>query len=160
MNDLVCPACGTAHADGERFCTSCGMPLVHPGAHEEETVGERHARMRKIKPQFSEGQLVMVAGARHQPEAEMIQGILLEEGVPSTLRRTRGFDVPEMLAAGPRDVLVPRSGLETAREVLLQADLLATGSARGTPPVRLALGLLVAVAVVALLVLAGTAIGP
>ncbi len=160
MNDLVCPACGTAHAGGERFCTSCGLPLVHPGAHEEETVGERHARMRKIKPQLSEGQLVMVAGARHQPEAEMIQGILLEEGVPSTLRRTRGFDVPEMLAAGPRDVLVPRSGLETAREVLLQADLLATGSARATPPVRLALGLLVAVAVVALIVLAGTAIGP
>ena len=49
--------------------------------------------------------------------------MLLEEGVPSTLRRTRGFDVPDMLAAGPRDVMVPASGHAVAREVLLQAEL-------------------------------------
>ena len=49
--------------------------------------------------------------------------LLLEEGVPSTLRRAAGFDVPDMLAAGPRDVLVPESGLEVAREVLLQSDI-------------------------------------
>ncbi len=46
--------------------------------------------------------------------------LLLEEGVPSTLRRTAGFDVPDFLAAGPRDVLVPESGVEVAREVLLR----------------------------------------
>ena len=55
--------------------------------------------------------------------------LLLEEGVPSTLRRTAGFDVPDMLAAGPRDVLVPESGLEVAREVLLEADIAAAGAA-------------------------------
>jgi hypothetical protein len=38
--------------------------------------------------------------------------------VPSILRRTRGFDVPDFLAAGPRDVLVPESGVEIARELL------------------------------------------
>ena len=47
--------------------------------------------------------------------------LLLEEGVPSTLRRSAGFDVPDMLAAGPRDVLVPESGVEVARQVLLRA---------------------------------------
>ena len=47
--------------------------------------------------------------------------LLLEEGVPSTLRRSAGFDVPDMLAAGPRDVLVPESGLEAARDVLMQS---------------------------------------
>ena len=155
---LVCPGCGREQPSDDRFCEHCALPLVFPGAGEEpDPVGERHPHLRKVKRQLSEGELVMVAGARHQPEAEMIQGILLEEGVPSTLRRTRGFDVPEMLAAGPRDVLVPRSGLEAAREVLLQADLLATGAARPTPPGRLALGLLLAVVVVALIVLAGTA---
>jgi hypothetical protein len=40
-------------------------------------------------------------------------------------RRSGGFDVPDMLAAGPRDVLVPESGAEAAREALapqVQAD--------------------------------------
>ena len=64
-----------------------------------------------------------VVGASNQTEAEFIQGMLLEEGVPSTLRRTRGFDVPDMLAAGPRDIMVPASGHAVAREVLLQAEL-------------------------------------
>ena len=61
-----------------------------------------------------------VAGARNQAEAEFIQGLLLEEGVPSMLRRSAGFDVPDFLAAGPRDVLVPIAGLDAAREVLLR----------------------------------------
>ncbi|MCP9488579.1 MAG: hypothetical protein MSC31_01730 [Solirubrobacteraceae bacterium MAG38_C4-C5] len=157
---LVCPGCGGEHPADERFCERCALPLVFPGAGEEpDPVGERHPDLRKVKPQLSEGELVQVAGARHQPEAEMIQGILLEEGVPSTLRRTRGFDVPEMLAAGPRDVLVPRSGLETAREVLLQADLLVTSAARPTPPGRLAAALLGCVGLVGLVVWLGTEVG-
>jgi hypothetical protein len=74
-----------------------------------------------------------VAGGRNQAEAELIQGLLLEWGVPSVLRRTAGFDVPDFLAAGPRDVLVPESGAETAHEVLLQADLAPTTGERSGP---------------------------
>ena len=59
----------------------------------------------------------------NQAEAEFVQGLLLEEGIPSTLRRTRGFDVPDMLAAGPRDVMVPASGHDAARDVLLEAEI-------------------------------------
>lgn len=40
------------------------------------------------------------------------------------LRRTAGFDVPDFLAAGPRDVMVAQSGVQTAREVLLQSELI------------------------------------
>ena len=150
---LVCPSCGHEHADEERFCTSCGVPLVAAGGPSEQAVDERGDRARKVKRQYAEGQLVPVAVGRHQPEAEFIQGMLLEEGVPSTLRRSRGFDVPEMLAAGPRDVLVPESGLATAREVLLQADIADGESDRGpVPPGRVLIGLLAAVAVVALIV--------
>ena len=51
-----------------------------------------------------------VAAARNQAEAELLQGLLLEEGIPSLVRRSGGFDVPDFLASGPRDVLVPQSG--------------------------------------------------
>ena len=42
-----------------------------------------------------------VAGARNQAEGEFIQSMLLEEGVPSVLRRSAGFDVPDYGAGGP-----------------------------------------------------------
>ncbi len=108
------------------------MPLTYAGRPDlEAPVSAAHARARKIKPQYSEGDLVRVFGAHNQAEAELIQGLLLEEGVPSMLRRSRGFDVPDMLAAGPRDVMVPASGAGPAREVLLEAELLTE-----RPPVR------------------------
>ena len=111
------------------------MPLVQPGAEPlEAPLSEAHGRARKIDPAFTEGELVRVAGGRNQTEAEFIQALLLEWGVPSVLRRTAGFDVPDFLAAGPRDVLVPEAGAETAREVLLQADLAPTASSSGTGP--------------------------
>lgn len=152
---LVCPRCEKRYPDGAKFCSQCGIPLVHeptPGA--VEPTSEAHQRARKIKPQLAEGPLVRVAGARNQPEAEFIQGLLLEEGVPSVLRRTAGFDVPDFLAAGPRDVLVAQSGLATAREVLLEAELIDPDPSRARPvdPRRLLLGLLAALVVGVLLV--------
>ena len=131
------------------------MPLTQ--AEEEAELTPRQERARKIKPQLSEGNLVKVAGARNQAEAEFLQGLLLEEGVPSTLRRSAGFDVPDFLAAGPRDVMVPESGLATARDVLLQADLgSALPASGGDAPVRVLLYLLAACGVVAVIVLLGT----
>ena len=89
----------------------------------------------------------------------MIQGILLEEGVPSMTRRSRGFDVPDMLAAGPRDVMVPASGAQAARDVLLAAELITEGDPRRpVPPVRLFAALLVAIAIVAIILWLGTAV--
>ena len=159
---LVCPRCGTTHGLDERFCPSCGMPLVYVGATGvDQPVTERHAKARKIKPQYAEGPLVRVAGARHQAEAEFIQGLLLEEGVPSMLRRTRGFDVPDMLAAGPRDVMVPQTGVDVAREVLLQADLIPSEPEAPAidRPLRIFAGLLIGIVVVGLIVWALTQLG-
>ncbi len=62
--------------------------------------------------------LVKVAYAQQQAEAEMIQGLLSEHGIPSMLRRAAGFDVPDFLAAGPREVLVADEIADQAREVL------------------------------------------
>jgi len=147
---LACPRCGAAHPASERFCPDCKLPLVLDEP-ELGQVSERHERARKIKPQLAEGEPVKVAWARNQAEGEFIQGLLLEEGVPSMLRRSAGFDVPDFLAAGPRDVLVPRSGEATAREVLLQAEIIAPPRPAGTVtprsvPVRLFAAVLVAIA--------------
>ena len=158
---LVCPSCGSQHAADERFCPDCSLPLVFADA--DAAAGrepdERHEWARKIKPQLAEGELVRVAWARNQVEAEFIQGMLLEEGVPSILKRSRGFDVPDFLAAGPRDVFVPSSGVPTAREVLLQAELIPHGGDVGSAsapstqaPVRILAGLLVALIIGALIV--------
>jgi predicted amidophosphoribosyltransferase len=123
----MCPSCASTHPLDERFCPTCGMPLVYSARAEADApVTEAHERARKIKPQFTEGDLVRVVSAQHQAEAEMVQGILLEEGIPSMTRRSAGVDVPDMLAAGRRDILVPASGAQAAREVLMQADLLAS----------------------------------
>src|SRR3954464_12301841 len=156
---VVCPSCATSHPAQERFCRECGMPLVDARLPRDGdvVVSPRQERARKIKPQLSEGPLTKVAAGRNQAEAELIQGLLLEEGVPSMLRRSAGFDVPDMLAAGPRDVLVPRSGVQTAREVLLEADLLPTsGGGGGDSAARVMVGLLSALVVVAIIAWIGT----
>ena len=114
---LVCPGCNRPAAGDERFCTSCGMPVTHAGLGPGEPT-ERQARARKVSPQYGEGELVKVGWARNQAEAELIAGLLLEEGIPSLAKRTVGFDVPDFIAAGPRDILVAESGADAARDVL------------------------------------------
>jgi len=66
----------------------------------------------------SSGQWIKVAYATNEAEAEMIQGLLSEHGIPSMLKRAPGFDVPDFLPAGPRHVLVAEELLEQARTVL------------------------------------------
>jgi hypothetical protein len=84
----------------------------------------------------TDGELVRVAGAMNEAEAEFIQNLLREKGIPSMLRRSRGFDVPDMLAAGPRDVMVPAAGRARARNVLLQAEIIREEPAPVTLPAR------------------------
>ncbi len=109
------------------------MPLVYArdaggdGGPDPASLPEARVYARKIRPEYARGDLVRVAGGRNQAEAELIRNLLIEEGVPSMLRRSAGFDVPDFLAAGPRDVLVPRSGVEPAREIL-------QGNRLGPPP--------------------------
>ncbi len=94
------------------------MPLVYSGTGDAEPITEKHERARKINPQYARGEAVKVGFALNQAEAELMQGLLLEEGVPSFIRRSPGFDVPDFLAAGPREIMVPESGAEAARDVL------------------------------------------
>jgi Putative prokaryotic signal transducing protein len=66
------------------------------------------------------GKLIKVAFARNQVEAEMLQGLLAEAGIPSVLQRSFGFDNPDFLASGPRDVMVNEGAATRAREVLAE----------------------------------------
>ncbi len=133
--ELECPGCGAAHDRNERFCATCGLPLVHaPGVADAPKASGLAQRARKVKPGYAEGPLVWVAGARHQAEAELVQGMLLEEGIPSLARRSGGFDVPDFLASGPREILVPSSGADAARDLL--GDRRPPGWSSSLPPSR------------------------
>ena len=115
---LECPGCGTGGTAEERFCSRCGSPFVIAGAPLPIDADPARERARRIHPPYADGPLVKVARAANQAEAELLQNLLLDSGVPSLARRAGGFDVPDFLAAGPRDVLVPEGGAAVAREVL------------------------------------------
>lgn len=65
---------------------------------------------------------VKVAWAANQPQAELLQQLLLEYGIPSLVRRQLGFDLPDYLSAGARDILVPADAVQDARVVLAQVE--------------------------------------
>jgi hypothetical protein len=146
---LECPGCGAAHGEHERFCAQCGLPLVHSDADAvAPKPSEARDRALKIKPAYAQGELVKVARARHQAEAELMQALLLDEGIPSLARRSGGFDVPDFLASGPRDILVPAAGADAAREVLPAPSGAPTTA--GTPSWVRALAVALAVLLLAL----------
>jgi len=61
---------------------------------------------------------VKVAAAPDESVALLMDGVLRDAGIPSLIQRAAGFDAPDFLAAGPRDVLVPGSLVEEVRGVL------------------------------------------
>jgi hypothetical protein len=77
---------------------------------------------------------VKVAWASNQSEAEMIEAMLNAEGIPCLLRRARGFDVPDFLAAGPREILVPALAEEKARRILAELEADGSSVAQGDQP--------------------------
>lgn len=77
---------------------------------------------RAARPDAGQPAWVRVAVARNQPEAEMIQGILADAGIPAYVRRMAGFDVPDFLAGGPRDVMVPEGRALEAHAVIDPLD--------------------------------------
>jgi hypothetical protein len=130
------------------------VPLVYgPGVSDGgKPLSESRERARKVRPQYAQGPLVRVATARNQAEAELIEGLLLEEGIPSLVRRSGGFDVPDFLASGPRDVLVPAAGAELAREVLATPEPVESSVAvNETPAWVKALAVALAVGILALI---------
>ena len=103
--------------------------------------------------------LVKVAYAQNETEAEFLQGLLRDADVGSVVRRAPGFDVPEFLAAGPRHVLVDRSDVPVAQDGLREVEPSEAGPpARSAAdrPSRVLAGLLIAVALVGLVLCLAT----
>jgi hypothetical protein len=133
----------------------CGLPLVYaPGMDDGgKPLSASRERARKVRPQYAEGPLVRVGTARNQAEAELLEGLLLDQGIPSLVRRSGGFDVPDFLASGPRDILVPAAGADLAREVLgtPEPGPAEVPTGEGTPAWVKALAVALAVGIVALI---------
>lgn len=69
---------------------------------------------------------VKVGDAPNETLALMMEGLLRDADIPVLIRRSAGFDVPDFLAAGPREVLVPEDALPEAREIV--EDTMGSGS--------------------------------
>jgi hypothetical protein len=112
---------------------------------------------------MTDNELVKVAYANDEAEAELLQGLLRTADVSSVVRRAPGFDVPEFLSAGPREVLVAAYDVPVARDVLRAVD-----SGEPRPPAlsgpdrrsRVLAGVLVVVALVTLVVCLATDVLP
>jgi hypothetical protein len=105
--------------------------------------------------------LVKVAYARDEAEADLLQGFLRNADVDSVVRRAPGFDVPEFLAAGPREVLVAASDVPVARDVLREVDPDEPGPpsrSGGDGPSPVVVGVLIAAALVAFAVCVAAAV--
>lgn len=59
-----------------------------------------------------------VAYAPNEATAGLMEGLLRETGIAVLVQRASGFDAPEFLAAGPREVMVPETELAEARQIL------------------------------------------
>jgi hypothetical protein len=104
--------------------------------------------MTRRSSDITDTDLVKVGHANDQVGAEFLQGLLEGERIPSVVRRAPGCDVPDLLAPGPRDLLVAAHDAELAREILHMDDPDA-GAGHGPMPSRVLAGLLIALALVA-----------
>jgi hypothetical protein len=80
-------------------------------------------------PRDAGGRLVRVVQARNPTEAQLMQSVLLDAGIPSIDRPTRAFDILDLLAVGPRDILVAAHAVDEARVLLgVEAPVAPIGS--------------------------------
>lgn len=80
---------------------------------------------------------VRIAVAANQAEAELLQGVLADAGIPSNWRRTGG-DLPELLAAGYREIYVPTDAAAEAQALLAPVE---TQDFEADPPATRRIGL-------------------
>ncbi|MGK2931289.1 MAG: DUF2007 domain-containing protein [Solirubrobacterales bacterium] len=63
-----------------------------------------------------------MALASNQTEADLIQSILKEEGIPSITRKPNGTFLTDLFGIGPRNILVPAAAEEKAKEILAEVE--------------------------------------
>jgi hypothetical protein len=95
-----------------------------------------------------------VTTARHQSEAELVRGMLEEEGIKSMVRRAPSFALPQFLGAAPHEVLVRESDYDTAYQLVHghEVEPRPPGARSGPEPGNLLAVLLIGVGLIALIV--------
>ena len=140
VEPLACPTCARRFALTERFCPDCEMPLVYVGRGEEEPITDPRMRAQRVRPEYASGDLVKVAVVSSPAEADLIVGILLDQGIPARAAN----DLATVFPTSSRDILVPQAAYEAARALV--AD---TGEHHLAPeatiraPLKLALGMFI-----------------
>lgn len=148
VEPLACPTCARRFPLSESFCSHCGTPLVYVGRGEEEPITDPEIRAQRVRPEYASGELVKVAAATSQAEAELIVGILLDQGIPARVAN----ELASVFPSSSRDILVPRSAYDAARALVADTREHTLADENTGQPARLAAGLLVGLAVAAALV--------
>jgi hypothetical protein len=104
-----------ALADVGRQSAEAGASLAYVLTAPRPTAASEPMRFQPVKG------AVKVATVGNLAECEMLQGMLAQAGIPSSWRRAV-MDIPELLAAGDRDIFVPASAAEEARIVLATVE--------------------------------------
>ena len=125
---LVCPALrARARRSSERFCPrlrhAAGVRRRR-GVDEPVDRARTSARARSSRSTPRASWCASPARAT-RPRPSSSRGCCSRRACPSLTRRSRGFDVPDFLAAGPRDVLVPAVGARGRARRAAPADVAA-----------------------------------
>ena len=144
VEPLACPTCARRYPLSERFCPECETPLVYVGRGGDEPVTDPEMRARRVRPEYASGELVKVAAVSSPAEAELIVGILLDQGIPARVAN----ELASVFPTSSREILVPESAYEAARELVADTaeHAVAPATDRPTRAARLALGMLVGLA--------------
>ncbi len=139
VEPLACPTCARRFPLTERFCPDCEMPLVYVGRRGEQPITDPELRAQRVRPEYASGDLVKVAAASSPAEADLIIGILLDQGIPA---RTANALPSVFPTAGP-DILVPQSAYEAARALVADTgEHLLEAEQPRRAAIRLAIGML------------------
>jgi hypothetical protein len=106
-------AFGDAGEQAAEAGAALARALSEPSAAPETPQSATVAPVGDIQPDGT----VRVAVAANQAETELLQGVLQEAGIPSNWRRTGG-DIPDLLAAGYREIYVPAAAADEAQALL------------------------------------------
>ena len=106
-------ALGDAGEQAAEAGAALARALTEPSAAPEAPQSATAGPVGHVQPDGT----VRVAVAANQAETELLQGLLQEAGIPSNWRRTGG-DIPDLLAAGYREIYVPAAAAEEAQALL------------------------------------------
>ena len=124
--ELFCPVCGASYPADERFCATCKLPLVYSDHVREvgdvsATATSAPARSSRSSPRAS---WCGSPARATRPRPSSSRACCSRRAFPACCAAAPASTCPDFLAAGPRDVLVPETAVATAREVLLEGELI------------------------------------